>query len=93
MQLGCTIVTDFTIAPEGYRASRLLTSDVAEEMFLRDLYQAYADVPRIRLRHLAKAERNTEIVRRHAQGETLAALAKEFGVSEQRVWRLVQRYG
>jgi Mor family transcriptional regulator len=32
-------------------------------------------------------------VRRHAEGETLAALAKEYRITEQRIWRIVQRYG
>lgn len=62
-------------------------------MFLRELYQAYADAPRVRFRHLAKTEWNTEIVRRHAEGETLAALAKNYGITEQRVWRIIQRDG
>jgi Mor family transcriptional regulator len=79
--------------PEGYRASRLLTADMAEELFLRDLYWAYVTSPIVRFRHLAKTERNAEIVRRHSEGETLAALAKESGISEQRVWRIIQRYG
>ena len=40
----------------------------------------------------AKRERNAEIVLRRAGGKTLAALAKEFGVTEQRVWRIIQGY-
>ncbi len=72
------------MAPEGFQASGLLTADVAEKTFLRDVYQAYANAPRVRFQHLAKAERNAEIVRRYAEGETLLALAKDFDVSEQR---------
>ncbi|MCC7205993.1 MAG: helix-turn-helix domain-containing protein [Anaerolineae bacterium] len=60
---------------------------------MHDLYQTYADAPRVRFRHLAKPERNAEIVRRYGAGETLSALAKHFGVSEQRVWRIIRRDG
>ncbi len=83
----------YCLAPEGYRASRLLTAELAEELVLRDLYTAHAAPSIVRFRHLAKTQRNAEIVRRHEEGETLAALAQEYGVSEQRVWRIVQRYG
>ncbi|MCC7209382.1 MAG: hypothetical protein IT323_18875 [Anaerolineae bacterium] len=58
---------------------------------MRDLYQAYAAAPRLRFRHLAKHERNAKIARRYGAGETLSALAKEFGVSEQRVRYIVMR--
>lgn len=66
---------------------------MAEERFLRELYSAYAASPTIRFRHLAKTKRNAEIVRRHAQGETLVMLADELDISQQRVWRIIQRYG
>jgi hypothetical protein len=83
----------FTLVPEAYRASRLLTAGLAEELFLRDLYSAYGAFSRIRFHHLAKTQRNAEIVRLHSAGETLASLAEEFDISEQRVWRILRRYG
>jgi Mor family transcriptional regulator len=49
--------------------------------------------PIVKFRHLGKTRRNSEIVRWHSEGETLAAPAKEFRITEQRVWRIIQRYG
>jgi hypothetical protein len=60
-------------------------------MFLRDLYQSYGDVPRVKFRHLAKTERNAEIIRRRRNGETPSLLAREFGITVQRVWYIVRR--
>ena len=90
MQLGCIIVTAFTIAPEGFEASTvpMPSYTVAEREILAWLYPSAGA-----WLTWAKRERNAEIVRRHAKGETLAALAKELGISEQRVWRIVKRYG
>jgi Mor family transcriptional regulator len=37
-----------------------------------------------------KHERNREIRRRHQQGESLSSLAQGFGITEQRVYQIVQ---
>jgi hypothetical protein len=66
---------------------------LAEAEFLRHLYEAFAEATIVRFRHLARIQRNAEITSRHVHGETLASLAKQFGLSEQRVWRIIQRYG
>lgn len=42
-------------------------------------------------RHIvAKQDRNQEIRERYASGETLAELAKDYGISEQRVHEIVR---
>ena len=40
-----------------------------------------------------KCERNEEIRLRHQQGETLISLAEVFGLSENRVWQIVDAVG
>jgi hypothetical protein len=40
-------------------------------------------------RTLANCERNEEIRRRHQRGESLSTLADVFGLSEQRIWQIV----
>lgn len=74
--------------PSGGVTVPLPSSDVAEREVLAWLYPS----PGARLT-FEKRERNAEIVRRHASGETLTALAQVFGLTVQRVWDIVQRYG
>lgn len=40
----------------------------------------------------AKRDRNAEIIRRYRAGESTIALAQEFGVSDRRIRRIIQRY-
>jgi len=40
-----------------------------------------------------KADRNAELIARHAAGETGASLARAYGISEQRVNQIVRRQG
>lgn len=46
------------------------------------------------LKHLipAKTDRNLEIYQRHQAGESPSLLAKEYGVSEQRIYVIVRRF-
>ena len=38
---------------------------------------------------LPKCKRNAEIRARHKNGESLATLAEIFGISEQRIWQIL----
>ena len=51
--------------------------------FIRRLYPALQ--PR-----LTKQQRNVLIRARHAVGETLTDLAREFGISPQRAWQIMR---
>jgi hypothetical protein len=45
----------------------------------------------MRYNHLPAQERNAEILRRRRDGESLNSLAREFGITVQRVWYIVMR--
>lgn len=45
----------------------------------------------MRYNHLPAHERNAEIVHRRRNGESLTTLAREFGITVQRVWYIVAR--
>jgi hypothetical protein len=47
--------------------------------------------PPTRYNHLPAQERNAEIVHRRRNGESLTSLAREFGITVQRVWYIVMR--
>ena len=54
----------------------------------------YMDRPKwrpMRYNHFAAQERNTEIIRRRKNGESLPSLARAFGLTVQRVWFIVWR--
>jgi len=57
--------------------------DALSPAFLKSLNQ---------FNHKSHAERNAEIIRRYQAGESSAGLAREFGVSDRRIRRIVQRY-
>lgn len=77
--------------PEGYEGFTLLTYEVAKAHFLRWFYSHQPDPLAVSYYHLSKRERNAEIVRRHASGESLTVLAKEFELTVQRAWNIVER--
>jgi hypothetical protein len=77
---------------EGYGDVRLLACDDAETLLLEWLY-AGRDEPRpLKYNHLSRRERNAEIIRRFRAGESAIVLAQEFGISDRRIRRLIQRY-
>jgi hypothetical protein len=46
----------------------------------------------VRYNRQSKYERNAEIARRRLNGESLPALAREFGLTVLRVWSIVARW-
>jgi hypothetical protein len=40
-----------------------------------------------------KCKRNAEIRARHQKGESIATLAEVFGISEQRIWQILNHKG
>src|SRR5688572_9156959 len=62
----------------------------------RVLDRLYASIPLpdkpITLKHVAKAERNAEIRARHTAGESIADLAREYHISDQRVFQILHHH-
>jgi hypothetical protein len=56
---------------------------MADRRLLRGLYQRVADGT------LTTSQRNLLIQMRHAAGEGLSDLAREYGISPQRAWQIV----
>jgi hypothetical protein len=78
--------------PEGLRDVSLLAYHQAELLFLRWFYADWPEPHPTKYNHLSAHERNAKIVRRSRLGESTAALARDFGVSDRRMRRIIQRY-
>ena len=88
-----TLCDGFHNSPEGFGNKTVHTLDMAQ-MEREVLDWMYMDRPRrrpMRYNHLPAQERNAEIVRRRKNGESLTSLAREFGITVQRVWYIVMR--
>jgi hypothetical protein len=83
----------YCLAPERFWNKTVRTLDMAQ-MEREVLDWMYMDTPRrrpTRYNHLSAQGRNAEIVRRRRNGESLTSLAREFGITVQRVWYIVMR--
>jgi Mor transcription activator family len=76
------------LSPVG--ATGLHSLEAAIQIIITRLYAVFSfpDKP-ISQRHVKKSERNAEIRRRFAAGEGLSDLAREYGLTPQRVYQIV----
>ena len=83
----------FHNSPEGFGNKTVHTLDMAqmEREVLDWMYTDRHERRPTRYNHLPAQERNAEIVRRRRNGESLTSLAREFGITVQRVWYIVMR--
>jgi hypothetical protein len=83
------------VLPEGssVQAVRWLAPQDAELLVLRCTSRNRITRKKMPHNHLAETDRNAEIMLRCQAGESSAALAREFGVSDRRIRRIIQRYG
>ncbi len=81
------------LAPEGFGNKTVHTLDMAqmEREVLDWMYPDRHERRPTRYNHLPAQERNAEIVRRRRNGDSLTSLAREFGITVQRVWYIVRR--
>jgi hypothetical protein len=79
-------------APTPVRATGLHTLETAIQLILTRLYAGFV-LPHkpVTQKQPRKIERNAEIIARHAAGEGLSNLAREFGLTPQRVYQIVHR--
>jgi hypothetical protein len=63
----------------------------ASRFFVRELYQFQAPPTRPQSLVITKSQRNEDIKRRYAEGESIPSLAKEFGVSNARVHQILHK--
>lgn len=89
-----TLSTVSTKVPRRYRAghplSLLLVAEAATKLILRfggtRLYIAKLDDP-------VRTRRNDEIIRSYEAGRSVARLAREYGLSERRIWEILKTPG
>jgi hypothetical protein len=81
------------VAPEGFGNKTVHTLDIAqmEREVLDWMYPGRHERRPTRYNHLPAQARNEEIVRRRRNGESLTSLAREFGITVQRVWYILRR--
>ena len=73
-------------------ATGLHSLESAIQKILTRLYAGFSFPEKpINLSHVKKSERNAQIRARYANGEALSDLAREFGLSPQRVYQIVHR--
>jgi Mor family transcriptional regulator len=81
------------VTPTGVGAAPLPSLDSA---IFRVIEQLYWGVPEPQMpvtdKHVSHAERNAQICHRHTAGETLEVIAREMGLTPQRVHQIVKRW-
>jgi hypothetical protein len=78
------------VTPTGFETTRIPSMNIAVKRVLDLLYM---DIPRptepVISEHFSKSERNQQMRIRYVNGESIADLAKEYDVSDQRVFQIV----
>jgi hypothetical protein len=74
------------VAPEGYKATRLLTAEEAMQCLLELLYAG----KKLERKTWEKRERNVEIYHRYLAGEDSMVLSRVYGLSDRRIRSIIE---